>query len=115
MLFLLLKRVQVNQTLIWTAHSSSSQAAILLDGKKERRVFFLSRGRVKWQERVIAAPRSRRNLRYDPHLCKTCQMLKVDRARPARTEYSDCEEHFRERMILLSQRNVEIVIRQGKL
>ncbi len=35
---------------------------------------------------------------YDPLLCKTCQKLALDNPKSARAPYSDCEEHFHERV-----------------
>jgi len=38
------------------------------------------------------------NRNYDPLLCKTCQKLNVDHPLPSRARFSDCEEHFHERV-----------------
>lgn len=35
---------------------------------------------------------------YDPLLCKTCQEQASPKPQPARAPYSDCEEHFHERV-----------------
>jgi hypothetical protein len=35
---------------------------------------------------------------YDPRLCKTCQELGVPNPKVARTEYSDCDEHYLKRL-----------------
>lgn len=35
---------------------------------------------------------------YDPLRCKTCQKIGRRRPKKARVRYSDCEEHFQERV-----------------
>ncbi len=46
----------------------------------------------------IPAPSKSQNRNYDPLLCKTCQRLSLDSPQLARSPYSDCEEHFHERV-----------------
>jgi hypothetical protein len=46
----------------------------------------------------ISAPPVLGNVTYDPLLCKTCQKLRKDEPEQARAPYSDCEEHFHQRV-----------------
>jgi len=49
----------------------------------------------------ISASRPNENQSYDPLMCKTCQKLASYSPKPARIPYSDCEEHFHERVMHL--------------
>ncbi|MDA4129145.1 MAG: hypothetical protein OK457_00085 [Thaumarchaeota archaeon] len=46
---------------------------------------------------------------YDPLFCKTCQKLGYTNPEPARTLFSDCEEHFQKRVVRLRLTGVWVV------
>lgn len=46
---------------------------------------------------------------YDPAYCKTCQKRGLRYPKLARTLYSDCEEHFRQRVRRLLLTGVYII------
>jgi hypothetical protein len=51
--------------------------------------------RERWEKNKMSIAKVRD---YDPLLCKTCQVQKRISPNAARVHYSDCDEHFRQRM-----------------
>lgn len=54
---------------------------------------------------------ARRESRYDPNLCKTCQKLGYQKPERSRAPYSDCEDHFQKRIRRLLLTGVTIISR----